>query len=160
MHQPWEDHSWIGTKSAGLSVNKAVISLPRMSSTPPVPVVCAILDDGRGRMLIAQRPAHKHLGLKWEFPGGKVEAGESPERALVREIAEELGCDIAIGRALPCFTHDYGTVRIAMIPFLCSLAPGSPAPHAHEHVALRWVTPAELRDVDLAPADVPIVAWL
>lgn len=131
-----------------------------MPTAPPLPVVCAILHDGHGRVLVAQRPAHKHLALKWEFPGGKVEPGERPERALVREIAEELGCDIAIGRALPRFTHDYGAVVIEMIPFTCTLVPGSPAPQLHEHVALRWVPPAELPTLDLAPADVPILAWI
>jgi 8-oxo-dGTP diphosphatase len=111
-------------------------------------------------MLLAQRPAHKHLALKWEFPGGKVEPAEPPETALIREIREELGCDITITRALPRFTHAYPAVVIAMIPFLCALTPDSPAPHPHEHVALRWVTPAELSTFDLAAADLPVVAAL
>ena len=123
-----------------------------------MPVVCAVLVDDRGRVLVAQRPAHKHLGLKWEFAGGKVEAGESAEAALVREIKEELGCVITITRPLPRFTHDYGTVVIEMIPFVVALAPGSPPPHPHEHSAVRWVTPDELRALDLAPADWPVVA--
>lgn len=119
-----------------------------------------MIENGEGRVLVAQRPAHKHLGLKWEFPGGKVEPGELPEQALVREITEELGCTIVIDRALPRFTHDYGTVVIEMMPFTCSVIPGSAAPRAHEHVALCWATPAELRAIDLAPADVPILAWV
>ncbi|HUR56188.1 MAG TPA: (deoxy)nucleoside triphosphate pyrophosphohydrolase, partial [Opitutaceae bacterium] len=133
-----------------------LISMP----TPAVPVVCAIIEDGAGRVLVAQRPAHKHLGLKWEFPGGKVEAGETPENALRREIKEELGCDLSLGRALPSFTHDYGTVVIEMIPFVATVAPGSGAPHPHEHGAIRWVTLAELRALDLAPADWPVVEAL
>jgi len=124
----------------------------------PIPVVCAVLEDGKGRVLVAQRPAHKHLALKWEFAGGKVEPNETPESALVREIREELGCDIAIARALPRFAHDYGTVAIEMIPFVCQLRPGSPAPHPHEHAAVRWVAPAELATLDLAAADLPVVA--
>lgn len=131
-----------------------------MASAGPIPVVCAIIEDEQGRVLVARRPAHKHLGLKWEFAGGKVEPGEAPEAAVVREIREELGCEIAVRRALPRFTHDYGAVTIEMIPFLCALVPGSPAPHPHEHSAVRWVTPAELPSVDLAPADVPILAQL
>lgn len=127
---------------------------------PPVPVVCAVIADAAGRVLLAQRPAHKHLGLKWEFPGGKVEPGEAPEAALVRELREELGCEVAALRALPRFTHDYGAVTIAMIPFRCTLAPGSPPPHAHEHVALAWVAPGDVRAYDLAPADWPVVAAL
>ena len=110
--------------------------------------------------MIAQRPAHKHLGLKWEFPGGKVEAGEAPEQALVREIREELGCDIFIRRALPHFTHDYGTVVIEMFPFACELAPTTSPPYAHEHVALAWAEIAELKNYDLAPADWPVVEAL
>lgn len=129
-------------------------------STPPLPVVCALIEDGAGRVLVAQRPAHKHLGLKWEFAGGKVEPGEAPEAALVREIREELGCTIVLRAPLPRYTHDYGTVVIEMIPFRCALGPGSPAPQAHEHVALRWVTPAELPALDLAPADRPLLAKL
>lgn len=116
-----------------------------------------MITDADGRVLLAQRPAHKHLGLKWEFPGGKVESGESPEAALVREIKEELGCDLVLTRALPRFTHDYGTLVIEMIPFVCALAPASATPHPHEHLAITWSEPASLRSYDLAPADWPVV---
>ena len=111
-------------------------------------------------MLLAQRPAHKHLGLKWEFAGGKVEPDESPEAALKREIHEELGCEIIIHAPLPAYTHDYGVVTIRMFPFECSLASGSPEPHPREHVALDWVAAADLRAYDLAPADWPVVDHL
>ena len=126
----------------------------------PIPVVAAVIEDRAGLVLVAQRPAHKHLALKWEFPGGKIEANESPETALARELREELGIEIENLRALPRFIHDYGTVVIAMIPFVCRLAPGSAAPHPHEHVALRWVSHAEFATLDLAAADLPIVAAL
>src|ERR1051325_3715199 len=129
-----------------------------MNPPAAIPVVCAVIEDARGRVLVAQRPAHKHLALKWEFAGGKVEPGESPEAALIREIKEELGCTIVLGRALPRFTHDYGSVAIEMIPFVCRLAPDSPAPHPNEHIAVRWVTRNELAAIDLAAADLPIVA--
>ncbi|MBL9202685.1 MAG: (deoxy)nucleoside triphosphate pyrophosphohydrolase [Opitutaceae bacterium] len=131
-----------------------------MPSPALVPVVAAVILDAARRALLAQRPAHKHLGGKWEFPGGKVEAGEAPEVALVREIREELGCDIFIRRALPRFTHDYGTVVIEMIPFVCELAPRSPPPHAREHTALAWAGIAGLKSYDLAPADWPVLAHL
>jgi len=127
---------------------------------PAIPVVCAILQDDRGRVLVAQRPAHKHLALKWEFAGGKVEPGESPADALHRELQEELGCDVAVGRPLPPFVHDYGDIAIEMMPFFCRLVPQSPPPHPHEHLALRWVAVAELAQLDLAPADIPIIAHL
>jgi 8-oxo-dGTP diphosphatase len=134
-----------------------LLTLLRMPAALPIPVVCAVLEDGTGRVLVAQRPAHKHLGLKWEFAGGKVEPGEQPDRALIREMHEELGCDIRIAQQLARFTHDYGDVVIEMIPFICALKPGSPPPHPHEHVAIRWIAPAELKSLDLAPADWPVV---
>ena len=131
-----------------------------MTSNNPIRVVCAIIQDGEGRVLLAQRPAHKHLGSKWEFAGGKIEPGESAPDALVREIREELGCSIAVGSALPSFIHDYGTVQIELLPFLCSLTAASGAPHPHEHIAVRWTALADIDGVDLAPADWPIVAML
>lgn len=123
---------------------------------PPVPVVCAVIERD-GHVLVAQRPPHKLLPLKWEFPGGKVEPNEDPTAAIIREIYEELGCQIQISRALAPFIHDYKTVVIEMIPFVCALAPGSAAPHPHEHVAIAWAPPAELRGYDLAAADWPVV---
>jgi 8-oxo-dGTP diphosphatase len=129
-----------------------------MLNRAAIPVVCAVIEDGGGRVLVAQRPAHKHLGLKWEFAGGKVEPGEAPDAALQREIKEELGCDIRIVQSLPRFTHDYGSVLIEMIPFVCALSSTSCAPHPHEHVAVRWVLRDELRVLDLAPADWPVVS--
>lgn len=118
-------------------------------------MVCALIER-EGRVLIAQRPPHKHLPLKWEFPGGKVEPGESAEAAIVREIQEELGCRIVVTRPLPRSTHAYAVV-IEMIPFVCRLAPDSPEPHTLEHLDLRWVTLVELPAFDLAPADLPVV---
>lgn len=123
-----------------------------------IPVVCAVIEDGAGRVLVAQRPAHKHLGLKWEFPGGKVEEAERPEDALRREIKEELGCSVTVTQSLPRFFHDYGVVVIEMFPFVCSLPSGATAPHPHEHVALQWVRHEDLLQLDLAPADWPVVA--
>ena len=128
-----------------------------MASPEPVPVVCALIERD-GHLLLAQRPADKHLPFKWEFPGGKVESGEDPAAAIVREIREELGCDVAITRALPRFPFDYGAVVIEMIPYVCRLAAGSPEPHPHEHVVLAWVLPGKLLRYDLAPADVPVIA--
>jgi 8-oxo-dGTP diphosphatase len=125
----------------------------------PIPVVCAVIERD-GLVLLAQRPPHKLLPLKWEFAGGKVEPGEAPAAAIVREIREELGCDIVITRALPGFTHDYKTVVIEMIPFVCALTPVSPEPHPHEHVALAWVKPGDLFSYDLAAADLPVVRSL
>jgi 8-oxo-dGTP diphosphatase len=116
-----------------------------------------VLVDAAGRLLLAQRPAGKHLPLKWEFPGGKVEPGESPAAALRRELREELGCDVTVEAALPEFVHHYGTVSIHMLPFVCRLTPASAAPHPHEHIALRWVAPPDVTSLDLAEADVPVI---
>jgi len=125
---------------------------------PPIPVVCAVIEQD-GRVLLAQRPANKHLPLKWEFPGGKVEPGEDPAAAMVREIREELGCEVVIARALPAFIHDYQTVVIEMLPFVCTLAPNSNPPHPHEHLALAWTKIEELSSYDLAAADLPVIGF-
>ena len=116
-----------------------------------------MIENDARQVLVAQRPAHKHLGLKWEFPGGKVERDEQPADALRREIREELGCQLVVGRALPAFLHDYPTICIEMLPFVCRLADGTAPPHPHEHIAVRWVTLAEIDELDLAPADWPVV---
>lgn len=127
-----------------------------MTESPPVPVVCAVIERD-GRVLLARRPAHKHLAHRWEFPGGKVDAGETAAAALVREITEELACAVAIVRPLPRFLHRYGQLTIEMIPFVCRLAPGSPEPQPTEHTAIAWVPPTQLHTYELAAADGPVV---
>jgi 8-oxo-dGTP diphosphatase len=127
-----------------------------VGSSAAIPVVCALIERN-GLVLVAQRPAHKHLPLKWEFPGGKVEPGETAEAAIVREIKEELACDIVLVRALPTFPHDYAAVTIMMIPFVCQLAAESSEPGLTEHVALQWVKPEALSSLDLAAADLPVI---
>ena len=122
-------------------------------------MVAAVIERG-GRVLLARRPAGKPLALKWEFPGGKVDPGETPEAALVRELREELGCAIEIVRPLPRFIHTYDQTTIGMIPFICRLAADSPEPHPHEHVAIAWAQPGELKNYDLAAADLPVVGEL
>lgn len=127
------------------------------SSHAPIDVVCALIERD-GHVLMAQRPAHKHLGGKWEFPGGKVEAGETPAEALHRELAEELGCTVELLRPLTPHTHAYATVTVRLIPFVVRLLPSSAQPQTHEHAALRWVLAAELHALDLPEADQPIIA--
>ncbi len=123
---------------------------------PALSVVCALIERN-GRVLLAQRPAHKHLALKWEFPGGKIDPGESAEAALIREIREELLCDLIIRRALPRYTHTYDRTTIEMIPFVCALVPESAEPQPTEHVAIAWALPAEVTAFDLAAADLPVM---
>ena len=125
----------------------------------PVPVVCAIIVRG-GLIMLAQRPPDKKLGGLWEFPGGKVEPGESAEAALHRELQEELGCTVCITQTLTPFVHTYDWGSIELIPFICELTAESSEPHPHEHTALAWVERPELRSYDLAPADVPLLTGL
>lgn len=131
-----------------------------MAPSHPIPVACALIMDREGCVLLAQRPAGKHLALQWEFPGGKIEPGESSAHALIREIDEELGCRIEIIRGLPPFVHHYETVSVEMHPFVCRLANSAAIPVAHEHAALAWVKPADVRRYDLAAADVPLLPAL
>ena len=125
----------------------------------PLPVVAAVIERG-GSVLLAQRPGYKQQALKWEFPGGKVEPGETAEAALIREIREELSCEVCVIRPLPRSTHTYDRMTIEMIPFVCQLVPGSPEPQPAEHHAIAWVTPSELTSYDLAAADLPVAAAL
>ncbi|HRE80458.1 MAG TPA: (deoxy)nucleoside triphosphate pyrophosphohydrolase [Opitutaceae bacterium] len=127
-----------------------------MCCSPPLPVVCVLLERNEC-VLIAQRPPHKHLGLAWEFPGGKVEPGELLQQSLAREIQEELGCTLTILAELPTREHAYPALTIRMTPFVATLAPGSAEPSPNEHIALAWVRLEDLPQRALAPADVPIL---
>jgi 8-oxo-dGTP diphosphatase len=120
-----------------------------------IDVVCALIERD-GRVLVARRPEGKALAGKWEFPGGKVESGEAPETALLREIREELGCEVRAVAALPARPHAYPEATIRLLPFRCRLAAGTP--EAREHSALAWVAPAALATLDLAAADLPVLA--
>ncbi|MBB5353544.1 8-oxo-dGTP diphosphatase [Haloferula luteola] len=119
-------------------------------------VVAGLIQDDTGRLLACQRPAGKHLAGKWEFPGGKVEEGESIDAALVRELDEELGIQVAPGASLTPVDHDYGRGPIRLIPMLCQVISGTPV--AREHEALRWCSVAELESLEWAEADLPILA--
>lgn len=134
--------------------------MPAPSSSAPVDVVCAVIRRQDGRILVAQRPAGKHLAGFWEFPGGKIDPGETPEAALHRELEEELGCAVDIEATGPLVLHAYDWGSIRLHPFLCRLASRSPAPQAHEHSALDWIFQKNLSGLSLAPADVPVVKWL
>lgn len=120
-----------------------------------IDVVAGLIQDGRGRLLACRRPENKHLAGKWEFPGGKIEPGESPAEALVRELREELEITVAPGEGLTPVVHDYGRGPIRLIPMLCRIETG--IPHPHEHSEIRWCTLEELRQLDLAAADLPIL---
>lgn len=111
-----------------------------------------------GRILCARRGAGGAQAGLWEFPGGKVEVGESPARALVREIREELGCTIAVGLKITTTAHAYDFGVVSLTTYACTLVDGEPAPT--EHAEICWVHPAALPDLDWAPADIPAVEIL
>lgn len=118
-------------------------------------VTCAIIqkDD---LVLAVQRSHVMAMPLKWEFPGGKIEPGETEEFCLVREIKEELGLEIAVGKKLDPVIHDYGDFTIHLIPFLAEVLQGEL--QLDEHKDFRWLPIKHLRNLDWAAADLPIVA--
>src|SRR5512140_86541 len=107
-----------------------------------IDVTCAIIRNEEDEVLIVQRGEESAHPLKWEFPGGKVSAGETPEECILREIKEELSMDIVIVAKLPEVEHDYGFRQIRLIPFICDTL--EELPFLTEHVAYRWVQPQEL----------------
>ncbi len=127
----------------------------------PVVLVSAVaLIDGNGRVLLAKRPKGKPMAGLWEFPGGKIRNGETPEQALIRELAEELAIDVA-GNCLAPLTfasHAYEEFHLLMPLFLCRVWKGTVSPC--EGQELTWVYPRHLRDYAMPPADEPLVAIL
>lgn len=123
-------------------------------------VVAAALIDADSRVLIAQRPAGKQLAGLWEFPGGKPDAGERPEAALIRELAEELG--IAVNEAclapLTFASHAYPDFHLLMPLYVCRRWEG--AVQSREGQALKWVRARALRDYPMPPADAPLIPAL
>lgn len=121
----------------------------------PIRVVGAVIVRD-GRVLCAQRGPDKKLPGLWEFPGGKIEVGETSRQALQREISEELGCAISVGGHIDTTVHQYEFGRIELSTYWCSLIDAGPA--VTEHSDLRWLAYDELRVLDWAPADLPAVA--
>ena len=123
-------------------------------------VVAVALVDADRRVLIAQRPQGKSMAGLWEFPGGKVEAGETPEAALIRELDEELGIQTKTACLAPLSfaSHSYENFHLLMPLYVCRKWQG--IPQAKEHIALKWVRPQALRDYPMPPADEPLIAAL
>ena len=128
--------------------------------TPRIHVAAAVILAADQRILIARRPEHKHQGGLWEFPGGKVEPGETPEAALIRELHEELGIDTWQSCLAPlCFaSHSYDDFHLLMPLFACRKWDG--IPEGLENQRLAWVRPNALRDYPMPPADLPLIPIL
>jgi 8-oxo-dGTP diphosphatase len=123
-------------------------------------VVAAALVDGDGRVLVQQRPEGKPMAGLWEFPGGKVEPGEAPEAALIRELGEELGIDVEAACLAPaCFASEPLDGRhLLLLLYVCRKWRGVPA--AHHATALKWVRPVALHGLAMPPADRPLIGLL
>ncbi|KQX18497.1 MULTISPECIES: (deoxy)nucleoside triphosphate pyrophosphohydrolase [unclassified Sphingomonas] len=131
-----------------------------MDKEKPLVVVAAALVDGDGRLLVQQRPEGKAMAGLWEFPGGKVEEGEIPEAALIRELREELGIDVEKACLAPaCFASEpLGERHMILLVFICRKWRG--IPQALEAPAIRWVRPVELHELAMPPADKPLIGLL
>ena len=117
-------------------------------------VACALIERD-GLLLAAQRSARTSIPLKWEFPGGKIEDGESPEECLHRELQEEMEISVVIGEALLPQTHHYADFTVTLYPFVCQLATAEIV--LREHAAIQWLAPAQLMTLDWAAADLPVI---
>ena len=123
-------------------------------------MVAAALVDGDGRVLVQQRPAGTAMAGLWEFPGGKVEPGETPESALIRELAEELGIDVEAACLAPaCFASEPLADRhLLLLLYVCRKWSGTP--HPHHASALQWLRPSQMFALDMPPADRPLLGLL
>ena len=125
-----------------------------MNNTEPTEVVAALIRKG-GSFMICRRPPYKKRGLLWEFPGGKVEKGETKEEALARECREELAIDLSVGRPFAEVLHEYPDLTVRLTLFEAEIAAGEP--QLIEHVGLRFVTPEEIDGYEFCPADTGIL---
>lgn len=122
-----------------------------------IPVVAALIVRD-GRLLIARRPEGKHMAGRWEFPGGKLEKGESPEKAIEREIREELAAEIRAGRVYQAIAYSYPEKDVLLLFYAASVVSGEPRPL--EEAEIRWITLEELDGYAFAPVDAMLVERL
>lgn len=120
-------------------------------------VVAALVEEG-GKILLSRRRPDQSLPLCWEFPGGKVEPGEAPEAALVRELREELGCGALVGSIAEIVFHAYDDFDLYMLVYRCTIVQGRPS--AVDVAEVGWFAPAEIPTLTLPPADVPFAQRL
>lgn len=133
--------------------------MPITAANITLVVACALV-DGDGRVLVAERPADKKMAGLWEFPGGKVEAGETPEAALIRELKEELSIDVTAACLAPLSfaSHVYDDFHLLMPLYVCRKWDGQIAPR--EGQITQWLRPRDLFDLPMPPADKPLIAAL
>ncbi len=127
---------------------------------PIVHVAAAALVDSQGRILLAQRPAGKDMAGLWEFPGGKIEPGETPEACLIRELAEELGIQVALEALEPLHFVSHAYARFHLVMLLYGIRHWQGAPRGLEAQGLAWVEAGLLTDYPMPPADLPLLAPL
>ncbi|WP_313236624.1 (deoxy)nucleoside triphosphate pyrophosphohydrolase [Sporosarcina ureae] len=123
-----------------------------------VHVVGAVIENEKGEVLAALRSPMMTLPNYWEFPGGKIETGETHQEALRREIQEELGCTITVGEAVEDTTYEYEKVIVRLETFMAKIVKGKPV--VTEHAELRWIAKDQLHTLDWAPADIPAIEKL
>lgn len=121
-------------------------------------VVGAVMVNGKDEILCALRSPDMSIANHWEFPGGKIEQGETKEQALMREIQEELGCKIDVFEPVEDTTYEYDTFIVRLETFMAKVVSGKPT--ASEHAELRWVKRSDLGELTWAPADIPAVEKL
>ena len=123
-----------------------------------ITVVAAVIRDQEDRVLLTQRPEGRHMGGLWEFPGGKIDDGEAPGEALVRELDEELGIEIVVQRPLTFAVHEEPDLRILLLFYSARIARGEP--QGHEGQAVEWVAVTELPSFPTPPADAELIRLL
>src|SRR5512135_16816 len=119
-----------------------------------ISVTCAIIRNEENEVLVVQRGEATDHPLKWEFPGGKIDAGESEEECIIREVDEELSMDIVICGRLPVAEYDYGKKQVKLIPFICDTL--DELPLLTEHIAYKWISINDLKSVDFSEADISV----
>lgn len=133
--------------------------MPITAANITLVVACALV-DGDGRVLVAERPAGKNMAGLWEFPGGKVETGETPEAALIRELKEELSIDVTAACLAPLSfaSHAYDDFHLLMPLYVCRKWDGQIVPREGQNT--KWLRPRDLFDLPMPPADKPLIAAL
>lgn len=146
-------------RTCNLADNSVALA-PLTNSHKTIDVVCLVAIDQEGKILATQRAEDKSLGLLWEFPGGKIDEGESAETALRREIREELGMELKELAEHPAVTHHYDFGTIQLIPFITHVETRPKITHLHAHAAARWIALTGWDQLQWAPADIPIIERL